>query len=173
MHAHALTPSFPVLLVLLINFDMNHTEKKNIFNCSCIVPCVSTAAVICLLSHCAATDISSGSTILSVRHHITAHNMSFFSYMLNISETLCHAYPFISLLMYNIQFCFHNYLNLGGFRCNRSTTDQINYWSDLLHSSDTGEEMGVQWESISAIHRLQLGGKYCTIFWQSLGYPWN
>jgi hypothetical protein len=37
-----------------------------------------------------------------------------------------------------------------GFRRNRSTTDQI-----FFHSSDTGEEMGVQWDSTSAIHRLQ------------------
>jgi hypothetical protein len=28
-------------------------------------------------------------------------------------------------------------------------------WSDFLCSSDTGEKTGVQWDSISAIHRLQ------------------
>jgi sorting nexin-29 len=33
-----------------------------------------------------------------------------------------------------------------GFRHNRS---------DILHSSDTGEEMGVQWDYTSAIYRFQ------------------
>jgi hypothetical protein len=28
------------------------------------------------------------------------------------------------------------------------STYQINYWSDFLHSSDTGEKMGVQWDFI-------------------------
>jgi hypothetical protein len=32
---------------------------------------------------------------------------------------------------------------------------KINYWSDFLHSSDTGEKVGVQWDSTSTIHRLQ------------------
>jgi hypothetical protein len=32
---------------------------------------------------------------------------------------------------------------------------QINYWSDFLHSSDTGKKMGAQWDSTSAIHRFQ------------------
>jgi hypothetical protein len=36
-----------------------------------------------------------------------------------------------------------------GFRRKR-----INFWSDFLHSSDTREKMGVQWNSTSAIHRL-------------------
>jgi hypothetical protein len=34
-------------------------------------------------------------------------------------------------------------------KCNRSTADQI------LHSSDTGEKVGIQWDSTSAIHRFQ------------------
>jgi hypothetical protein len=37
-----------------------------------------------------------------------------------------------------------------GFRCNRSTTNQI-----FLHSLDTGEKMGVQCNSTSVIHKLQ------------------
>jgi hypothetical protein len=35
------------------------------------------------------------------------------------------------------------------------STSQISCWSDILHSSDTGENMGVKWHSTSAIHRLQ------------------
>jgi hypothetical protein len=33
------------------------------------------------------------------------------------------------------------------------STTQPNYWSDILHSLDSGEEMGVQWDITSAIHR--------------------
>jgi hypothetical protein len=41
---------------------------------------------------------------------------------------------------------YHQY----GFQRNRPITDQI-----FMHSSDTGEKMGVQWECASAIHRFQ------------------
>jgi hypothetical protein len=34
-------------------------------------------------------------------------------------------------------------------------TSNINYRSNFPHSADTGEKMWVQWESASAIHRLQ------------------
>jgi hypothetical protein len=33
-------------------------------------------------------------------------------------------------------------------------TQSINYWSDILHSSDTEEKMGVQWDSASTIYKL-------------------
>jgi hypothetical protein len=81
----------------------------------------------------------------------------------NGDKTDCSNYRGISLLSTSYIDLFNMFLSslsphiceiIGdrqrGFRCNRTTTDQI-----FLHSLDTGEKMGVQWDTISAIHRLQ------------------
>jgi len=34
-------------------------------------------------------------------------------------------------------------------------TQQVNYWSYILHLSNTYEQIGIHWSSVSAIYRLQ------------------
>ena len=53
---------------------------------------------------------------------------------------------------------------------------QVNYWSYILHSSNTWEKMGSQWGSASATYRLQEKASgsvrreiLCNIYWVS--YP--
>jgi len=43
------------------------------------------------------------------------------------------------------------------------STQQVNYWSYILHSSNTGEKMGIQWSCASSLYRLQ----------ESVGFSWR
>jgi hypothetical protein len=50
-----------------------------------------------------------------------------------------------------------NYICSGNY-CRPSVwilTQQVNYWSYILHLSNTWEKMGIQWSNTSAIYRLQ------------------
>jgi hypothetical protein len=81
-------------------------------------------------------------------------------------KTECNNYRGISLLStsYKIALNFIEFLPLKVSSVNRwyywgsslwVSMLQFNYWSYFQQSSDTGENVGVQRDSISAIHRLQ------------------
>jgi hypothetical protein len=77
----------------------------------------------------------------------------------NIDRADCRNYRGTSLLLTSYKNLFNILFSGLSPHVNKITADhQCGFrsdWSDLLHSSDTGEEIGVQWDSTSAIRRLQ------------------
>jgi hypothetical protein len=41
------------------------------------------------------------------------------------------------------------------------STQQVEYWSYILHSPNTWKKMGTQWRTSSALYRLQESLRFC------------
>ena len=84
--------------------------------------------------------------------HGAIHPVMFFSVEFNF-EKGCYLHSLLCLDLCPTVCFLLTYMNLACYY--RILTQQVNYWSYILHLSNTWEKMGIQQSSASSVHRLQ------------------